>query len=152
MQVETGTGAGEPGLTQAAQGFGQAVEPPVEHVVVRQAAGIDASGLQAGDVGRMQAIVHGLTRPGPIGSGDGGLEIDDAQIRLQRHQQGQRLSPGIGGCHRRRDRTVASLHQRDVVTGIAHERLVQGRITVVGHALIQAAAEHHIAAEQQPQG
>jgi hypothetical protein len=47
---------------------------------------------------------------------------------------------------------VASLRQRDVVAGIAREWFMQNRITVAGHALIQAAAEQHITAEQQPQG
>lgn len=65
---------------------------------------------------------------------------------------GSASPPGIGGYHQCRNRTVASLRQLDVVAGIADVWLMQNRITVAGHALIQAAAEQHITAEQQPQG
>jgi site-specific recombinase len=39
-----------------------------------------------------------------------------------------------------------------IVAGIAHHRLVQGWIAVLGHLLIDATAEHQITPQQQLEG
>jgi hypothetical protein len=46
---------------------------------------------------------------------------------------------------------MATLRELDVVARIAHPRLLQGRIAVLGQTLIDASPEHQITAEHQPQ-
>jgi pyrimidine deaminase RibD-like protein len=75
MGAEACAGRLDSGLAQAAQRVGQAIEAPVEAVVVGQAAAIEASRLQGRDVGGVHAEVHAFSRPGPWAGGDRCFQI-----------------------------------------------------------------------------
>ena len=95
---------------------------------------------QAGDVGRVHAVVHALVGPGLAAAGDGGLQIDQAQFGLAPLDLGQRLAPDVVGRHRRRHRAVFGLGQAHVVARIAHQGFVQRRVAGVRLDLVDAAS------------
>ena len=66
-----------------------------------------------------------------------------------RVQHLQRVAPGPGEVDRPRDRAVHRLGQLDVGPGVPDVRLPQRRVAGVRKDLVDAAAEHHVAAEEQ---
>lgn len=66
--------------------------------------------------------------------------------------QASDVTPEIDRGKRGRDRSIAALRQLHVLAGIAHHRLMEAWIAVLGHHLVDATTQHQITTEQQPQG
>jgi len=125
---------------------------PVEHVVVGQHAGVELRAAQQVDVARVHAVMDALARPRCVRGGDRGFEVDDAQVRPQALELGQRIAPDLLGRERPRQRPVGALGQPQVVARVVHPLLVQRRIVRLRERLVDAAAAHHIAGEAYAQG
>ncbi len=118
-------------------------------MVVRQRAAIDAGYREHRQVGRMHPVIHRL-RPEISAGGGAGLEIDDARGRRGRAQDRQCVAPDVVEADVAADRTVRALGQAHVCLGGAHVGFPQQRIDRVRQDLVNAASEHDIATEKQP--
>ena len=77
------------------------------------------------------------------------LQVDDPEVGLQPAQHVERVAPDVGKGNRSGNRTVRPLGQLDVGRGEADRRLVQTRIAWIREDLVDAPAEHHVAAQEQ---
>ena len=150
--VLTGARRAQPRRVQAIQGLLQAGMPPVQHVIVGEHAAFDARRGETGHVGRVHAVVDALARPGLLAGGDGGLQIDDARRRLRPRDLLQRVAPDVGVVHRPCDGAVGALGDLHVAERGAHVGFVEVRLARVREDLIDAAAGHHVAAQEQRHG
>ncbi len=82
------------GPMQAGEGLLQSRRSPVEHVVVGQHAAVDPCGRQARQVGGVHAVVDALRLP-ILGGGDGGLEVDDAEVGADPFELGEGIAPDV---------------------------------------------------------
>jgi hypothetical protein len=133
---------------ERAQCLGQTVVAPVEDMVVREAATVDARRGYAVDVARMHAVVDLLFAPVVLAGSDARLEIDDAQIHAGTIEFCQRIAPDVIELHRGRDRAVDTLGAFHVGAGVTDVWFVQRGIGRMRQDLIDSAARHHVAAEE----
>ena len=108
---------GDARCVERVQCLGQTVVAPVEDVVVREAAAVDARHGDAVDVVRMHAVVDLLVAPVVLAGRDTRLEIDDAQIYAGTIEFCQRTAPDVIGLYRPRDRAVEPLGEFHVGAG-----------------------------------
>ncbi len=152
VRVRTRPGGAQPGGGEGAEGLGEAGPTEVEHVVVGEDADVGADGGEAGQVGRVHPVVDALAGCEVAVPGDGGLQVDHPHVRGRTLQRGQCLAPGPGRVHGPGYRSVRGLRQGDVLAGVAHVVLAQGRVTGVREDLVDAPAEHDVTGEEQGDG
>jgi len=141
----------QPGSGHRVQGVLQPSAAEIEHVVVRQRAGIGPGRGQARNVTRTHPVVNSLARREAAAPGDAGLQVDHPDIRRGILQDRQRVAPGPGKACRPRDPAMGPLRQADVRPRIGGVSLPQFRIARVRQNLVHAAASHHITAQEQGQ-
>ncbi|MNS89671.1 hypothetical protein D3C72_1236900 [compost metagenome] len=134
---------------QRCQRIGQPRASPIQHMVVGQHRAVDAGSLQAGDIARMHPVMHRLARPGVVAGGDGGFEVDDARPRRAAFQFRQGLAPRVFRPGGARNRSGLALGKAHVVECGMHIRFMQQRLAGMREDLIDAAAGHHVAAQEQ---
>src|ERR1700736_979565 len=117
-------------------------------MVVREAAAVDARRGDAVDVARMHAVVDFLVAPVVLAGSDARFEIDDAQIRAGTIEFRQRIAPDVIELHPPRDRAVDTLGEFHVGAGVPDIWLMQRGIVGMRQDLIDPAARHHVAAEE----
>ena len=141
----------QPGTGDRIQGVPQPPAAEIEHVVVRQRAGIGPDRGQARNITRTHPVVNSLARREVPAPGDAGLQVDHPDIRrgILQHRQG--IPPGPGKARRPRDPAMGPLRQADVRPRIGGVSLPQFRIARVRQNLVHAAASHHITAQEQGQ-
>ena len=139
---------GDARCVERAQCLGQTVVAPVEDMIVREAAAVDACAGDAVDVARMHAVVDLLVAPVVLAGSDARLEIDDAQIHAGTIEFRQRIAPNVIELHRPPDRAVDTLGEFYVGAGVADTGFAQRGIVGMRQDLIDPAARHHVAAEE----
>jgi hypothetical protein len=137
---------------QAVQRLHQSGVPPVQHMVVRQTAAVDASGRKAAYVSRAHAIVNLFARPGLLAARDGGLQVDDPDLRARPLQRSERVAPDVREVHRPCDRTIEALRQPHVIAGVTDVRFEQHGVGGVRQNLIHTPARHDITTQEHPYG
>jgi hypothetical protein len=100
----------------------------------------------------MHAVMDGLVRPGVLGRGDGGLQIDDPRLRSHAVELGERIAPDVGEVDRPLDRSGDVLGDFHVAERRAHVGLVEVGLPRVRKDLVDAAAGHDVAAQKQRDG
>jgi len=139
---------GDARCVERAQCLGQTVVAPVEDMVVREAAAVDARRGDAVDVARMHAVVDLLVAPVVLAGSDARLEIDDAQIYAGTIEFCQRIAPDVIGLYRPWDLTVETLGEFHVAAGVFDVGFMQRGIVGMRQDLIDPAARHYVAAEE----
>ena len=100
--VTPGAHRPQPGTGHGFQGVLQPPAAEIEHVIVRQRAGIGPDRGQARNIARAHPVVNGLARREVPAAGDAGLQVDHPDIRgdilqhLQGIPQGQAKPAGRG--------------------------------------------------------
>jgi len=140
------------GFVQGGQAVGKTLVAPVQHMVVGQHAAVELGRREARQVVRMHAVLDALAGPGLAAGGDGGFQVDDAEVRLMAIQFRQRIAPGIGIVHRQRQRAEALLGQGHIVARRFQISLVDARVGRMRQDLVDAAPAHDVAAEKQGEG
>jgi hypothetical protein len=77
------------------------------------------------------------------------LEVDNPRVGLLRFDFGERFAPDVARRDPARDRPARGFGQLYVVARVLHPALVQDGRRRLGHDLIDAAAEHHVAGEHE---
>ena len=93
--------------------------------------------------------MNSFIRPGGLGGGDRGFQINDPQIDFGLFELRQQITPDIIETYRSRDRPVRFLGKIDIFARVANARLVQNRLRRMRQCLIDATAGHDVAAEKQ---
>ena len=154
LPVGTGSGRTDARRPQRLQRLAQTRTSPVQDVVVGQDGHVDAGGGQASDVGRMGPVMNSLAGPGVLAGGDRRLQVHDpgGGPRAGVIEDLQGVAPRILEADRGRDRPVLALRQLDVSACVLHVRLVERRGDRVREDLVEAAADHHVAGQEEPDG
>ena len=84
-------------------------------------------------------------------AGDARLQVDHPDIRREVIEHPQGIPPGPGKTGPPRDRAAGPLRQADVCPRVIGIPLPQLRVAGVRQNLVDAAASHHIAAQEQGQ-
>jgi hypothetical protein len=135
------------GLVQRGERFGQPFAAPVEHVIVGQRAAVDACRRETLDVQRIHAVMDSFVRPVVVAGHDARFKIDDPHVGPVEFFQS--ITPDILIADRAWDGAVRRLRESHIVPGVAHVRLEQVRFAGVGQDLIDASAQHDVAADEQ---
>ena len=106
----------------------EAAVAEVQHVVVGQGAHVGPGCDEAGKVGGVHSVMHGLVRRELIASSDARLQVHDADIGCGFGEHVQYVAPRPGVVDGTRNRAVRHLRQRDVVARVVDVSLPQRRI------------------------
>ena len=134
---------------QGVEGLRQPAAPVVQHMVVGQGADVRTGGGQTGQVGRVHPVVNLFAGCGLVVPRDGRLQVEDPGVGCRRGEHVQRVAPGPGEVDRPGNHTVRRLGQLHIGAGVLDVRLAQPRIAGVRKDLVDSAAEHHIAGQEQ---
>ncbi len=138
----------QPGTGQGGQRVRQPPAAEVERVVVRQRARAGPGRGHAGKVTRAHPVVNGPARREGAAAGDARLQVDHPHIGGEIIEYPQGIPPGPGEAGRPRNRATGPLRQADVRPRVARVPLPQFQVPRVRENLVDAAASHHIAAQE----
>ena len=133
---------------QCSKRIDQSGSAPIEHVIVGESAAIDAGDCKASRILGADAVVYSLGQK-VLAARDAGFQVDDACIWPHAIELLEGRTPDVGqrqGCG---DRAIRPLRQAQIVGRRTHVPFVDLRLAGTGQRLIDAAAQHHIAAQEE---
>lgn len=115
-------------------------------MVVGEDAAVDFRCSKAGEVGRIHPVADALWLR-PVRSGNGRLEIDDADIWPAERKLPERVAPDVSEGGRAPNRPIPAFGQRDVIQSRANVRLHEPRRAGMRQDLIDPSTKHHVATQ-----
>src|SRR5262249_31369179 len=140
---------GDARSVERSQGLCQTCVAPVEDMIVCEATAINVRCGDTIDIAWMHSVMDPLVAPVVVAGSDAGLEINNAQVHGSTLKFRLHIAPDIVEFRMPRDRAAHTLSEFHVAACVMGERLMQSGITGMKQDLVDAAACHHVAAEEQ---